>query len=418
MVFTPENSRIPDRNVLSLAMDSSGVLWIGTRYEGMASFDGVRWYHLRPPLSYPQTGPEPAVMAKTLGPQAEAIYDIAIDNRGVKWIGTKVAGVKRFDGLNWTIFNRQNSPLPDDYTWSILPEPGGTLWIGTKYAGLVAFDGHRWSVFAQGNSPLPSNDVTCLALHRDGSLWVGTTQGIAVRRGQAWTVYSSNNSGLPVGHVEAIAFDPEGTAWIATWGAGLVRFDGTHWTTYGTRNSGLPDDYIYSLSVEADGTVWAGTFTRGVAAFDGLTWKHFSPSNSPLPDAFVYDILVDRRGNKWFATTLGLAAYRKGGVLLGPPLLPRTAGLVELGRPYPNPSSGRTGLPLRLSAPALVTLSVYDSHGRLVRRVLSGAQLFAGELELTWDGRDEAGRRVPPGLYVAVAQAGGARSTARIVLVR
>jgi ligand-binding sensor domain-containing protein len=428
MVFTPENSSIPDRNVLSVAVDSSGVVWVGTRYEGMASFDGLHWFHYQPPLSgggaeaFPLLRPAAIEAAQGSfgehGPQAEAIYDIAIDSKGIKWIGTKIAGVKRFDGRNWTLYNSRNSPLPDDYAWSVLPDRRDRLWVGTKYGGLAVFDGTSWLTYNRSNSPLPSNDVTCLALHPSGQLWVGTTAGIAILDGQGWTVYTPANSGLPIGHVETIAFDASGTAWIGTWGAGLVCFDGRRWSRLSTTNSGLTDDYIYSLGVENNGVKWIGTFTQGVVAFDGQTWQSFAPWNSPLPDAFVYDLLIDRDGNKWFATTLGLAVYRKGGVILRspPPELP--PGHLWLDAPIPNPSSDRLDLILHLKDAARVSVTVYDALGRPVRYLVRGEQLFCGITRISWDGRSDSGSVVPTGIYLAVAQAGHSRSVARIVRLR
>ena len=54
---------------------------------------------------------------------------------------------------------------------------------------------------------------------------------------------------------------------------------------------------------------------------------------------------------------------------------------------------------LQLTGPAPVSLKVYDGLGRLVRRVYVGKDA-AGRYARVWDGRDEAGDRVPPGTYL------------------
>ncbi|MDT8322752.1 MAG: lamin tail domain-containing protein [Bacteroidota bacterium] len=46
-------------------------------------------------------------------------------------------------------------------------------------------------------------------------------------------------------------------------------------------------------------------------------------------------------------------------------------------------------------------LRIYDIHGRLVRTLLAGAPM-ASRLDITWDGLDDAGRRVRIGPYVAL----------------
>jgi flagellar hook assembly protein FlgD len=45
-------------------------------------------------------------------------------------------------------------------------------------------------------------------------------------------------------------------------------------------------------------------------------------------------------------------------------------------------------------------VDILDIQGRLVRSVHRGV-LAAGEHRLEWDGRDEAGNAVAPGLYMA-----------------
>ena len=59
-----------------------------------------------------------------------------------------------------------------------------------------------------------------------------------------------------------------------------------------------------------------------------------------------------------------------------------------------------------------MTISVY----RLPQG--SGVVLPGPERTLVWNGRDENGRAVPPGIYVAFLDAGPRRLTQRIALVR
>ncbi len=64
----------------------------------------------------------------------------------------------------------------------------------------------------------------------------------------------------------------------------------------------------------------------------------------------------------------------------------------------PNPSSGATTLRFSLPAMSKVQLSIYDSRGRLVRR-LSDESREAGSHSVLWDGRDNHGRDVSAGIY-------------------
>jgi len=64
----------------------------------------------------------------------------------------------------------------------------------------------------------------------------------------------------------------------------------------------------------------------------------------------------------------------------------------------PNPSSGATTLSFSLPAMLKIQLSIYDSRGRLVRR-LSDESRGAGEHIVQWDGRDNHGQDVAAGIY-------------------
>ena len=54
---------------------------------------------------------------------------------------------------------------------------------------------------------------------------------------------------------------------------------------------------------------------------------------------------------------------------------------------------------LKLMTPARVTVSVFDLSGRLRRRIYGGEDVN-GRYDRSWDGRDEGGRLLPPGLYI------------------
>jgi len=76
---------------------------------------------------------------------------------------------------------------------------------------------------------------------------------------------------------------------------------------------------------------------------------------------------------------------------------------------WPNPAVGAMKIALAGPAPMTRTMSVYDGAGRL-RRVLSG-----DSGTWTWDGRDEEGRPVEPGVYFAAL--GQTRTTLKLVRI-
>jgi hypothetical protein len=65
---------------------------------------------------------------------------------------------------------------------------------------------------------------------------------------------------------------------------------------------------------------------------------------------------------------------------------------------HPNPLSQATTITLALPTDSRVTLEIYDIQGRMVTRLLSGAK-SAGYHEVLWEGKDDYGNAVMPGVY-------------------
>lgn len=91
---------------------------------------------------------------------------------------------------------------------------------------------------------------------------------------------------------------------------------------------------------------------------------------------------------------------------------------LALRAPQPNPARGSVSLSFDLPAAGRVALSVHDVGGRLVRTIAAGERLASGRHERSWDGRDDGGRAVAPGVYLVRLQAGEGVLTRRVVTVR
>ena len=73
-------------------------------------------------------------------------------------------------------------------------------------------------------------------------------------------------------------------------------------------------------------------------------------------------------------------------------------GGVTLEQNHPNPFHPRTRIRFALEEDGPVDLSLYDAGGRRIRRLIEG-NLAAGVHSADWDGRDERGKPVAPGVY-------------------
>ncbi|MBT3269686.1 hypothetical protein HN371_21255 [Candidatus Poribacteria bacterium] len=87
---------------------------------------------------------------------------------------------------------------------------------------------------------------------------------------------------------------------------------------------------------------------------------------------------------------------------------------------YPNPFNPETWIPFDLSEASQVTVSVYDPHGVVVRRLDLG-RLAPGahrgrSSAAYWDGRNDFGERVSSGMYMYELRAGRHREMRRMIV--
>jgi hypothetical protein len=96
---------------------------------------------------------------------------------------------------------------------------------------------------------------------------------------------------------------------------------------------------------------------------------------------------------------------------------PGTPAVTSFERVSPNPFAGTATLVFGLAAQGQVSLTIYSVDGRRVRTIARGV-FPSGRHQAAWDGIDASGRRVPPGLYFARLETGGAIFTRSLVLMR
>jgi len=91
--------------------------------------------------------------------------------------------------------------------------------------------------------------------------------------------------------------------------------------------------------------------------------------------------------------------------------------VLALGLAQPNPARNRMGFSFSLPSDAFVAVRLYDASGRLVRTLLDAA-MSAGTYYAYWNGTDNAGRRVAPGIYYYELRATGKRLSKQVSWIR
>ena len=82
----------------------------------------------------------------------------------------------------------------------------------------------------------------------------------------------------------------------------------------------------------------------------------------------------------------------------------------------PNPFAAGTTIHYTLATSAEMDLSVFDVAGRQVRQLARG-RTSAGEHATHWDGRNDAGQRVSPGVYLYRLGLQGSTETKRVIVL-
>ena len=94
----------------------------------------------------------------------------------------------------------------------------------------------------------------------------------------------------------------------------------------------------------------------------------------------------------------------------------------ELLRNYPNPFNPETWIPYRLAEDAFVTLTIYDTAGRVVRSIDVGYKPAAAyesrSKAIYWDGRNEFGEQVASSVYFYHLSAGDYSATRKMLIVK
>src|SRR6185369_12264710 len=155
--------------------------------------------------------------------------------------------------------------LPQNTVQAIAQTRDGYLWLGTE-RGLVRFDGVQFTVFDKGNTPgLQSGNTQVLYEDRAGNFWIGTSGGLHLMREGRIAASFTSRDGLRSNRIVAICEDRKGAIWVGTSGGGISRISGGKVEATYTTREGLSGDRIWSLEEDRDGSLWIGTDGGGMS---------------------------------------------------------------------------------------------------------------------------------------------------------
>jgi len=177
--------------------------------------------------------------------------------------------------------------------------------------------------------------------------------------------------------------DPHGKKW--SWLVAVARPESVYVFEPSVINQGTGEQEI-----TISGSFWQDAQDIVLVGANGETFGN----SIPFSYRIAYDVTLD--------------------VAQSPALPSRTV----LGQNAPNPFNPSTTIPISLERRTTVDLAIYDATGRVVRTLLRGGSLDAGEHRFTWDGATDAGQSAGAGVYIVELRTPSVRQARRMVLVR
>lgn len=149
---------LPNLTIISLAEDSKGNIWSGTREGQLWKLAAGKWSR------------------QTDFSQSNAVAAILAGVDGSIWIGTDGSGLYRLRGESRVHFDRHNG-LPSDFIRTLYLGSRNTLWIGTA-SGLSRWRDGDIATFTSREG-LPDDAILQIVEDDAGRLWLGSNRGIA-----------------------------------------------------------------------------------------------------------------------------------------------------------------------------------------------------------------------------------------------
>ncbi|MCK4762489.1 MAG: response regulator [Candidatus Aminicenantes bacterium] len=273
------------------------------------------------------------------GLPTNSVFDIVQTPDGFIWLATD-AGIARFDGVDFEVFDKDSTPgISDNLISCLLVDSRGTLWIGTENGGIIRFkngifgektastdtatpspgknphSGHRGGYTREDG--LLNNYVRDIAESRDGALWIGTVGGLnRLESGKISTVplpaAASNRTVFPPGQgsriigndVKALVEDSRGQLWIGT-GDGLLKLT-QKGKNYEVQPACFAGFFIIDLMIDEENNLWIGTMENGVIRLHLPSGRrfYFSKDNG-LSSSLISSLYRDPGGVTWVCTKGG-----------------------------------------------------------------------------------------------------------------
>ncbi len=398
------------RNFRHVTSDSLGRIWTTAREpEGLYIFSDSTSWRL---VSFSST---------------QGVRDLGRDAQGRIWVISGLDIVYRIAGSTVTEYSGFRG-LGVAHLPTFAAGRGDTVWMGgnrakgTNPALLLRFDGREWRRFSRTDGLPRYSWIAAMAVDSTGTVWgfpgydapdhitpPGPQPSLISYDGREWRGWYSFRFGGDLGHMAAyevgMVVDPGGTLWITTPYL-LAHKTAGGWMSYEYVLTGGGGSRMgRSMAAERAGRIWIDGDGGWIGVFEsGQFYRTATGSN---PD--VFDSPFQQPGQKLYydGEVLWTAGSRLGRWRLPGPATsmedeidPESSGQSRLLDIYPNPFNALTVIGFELARRQSVSLGVHNLTGQRVTTLAEGVYP-EGVFAVSWDGRDDRGRELASGVYLA-----------------
>lgn len=277
------NDGLPQSSVIAIAQTRDGYLWL-TTFNGLARFDGVRF----------------TVFDKNNSPGMSA-NDCTVlheDAAGALWIGTGESGVMRYQNGVFTSFTTAEG-LPRGSVRRIQSGPAGELLVSTGW-------GAAWLRNGRFEAEPGSASEFVIHLSRSGARWSLDKDGLHARKGDQVAHYRLPRAPDRVGN-NLIYEDRRGDVWLSLHNYGVLKARNGAIVDYTARLRLSADQRAMAILEDREGVFWFGTDNAGLIRFrdePGAEPARYTTADG-LSDNTIYDLFQDREGTLWIGTGAG-----------------------------------------------------------------------------------------------------------------
>src|SRR5262245_25971087 len=247
------------------------------------------------------------VLNTDTGLPQNSVYSILQTRDGYLWF-TTLDGLVRYNGAQFTVFNKANSKgIKSNRFRCLYEDTDGTLWIGTEDGGVMRYRSGQFKTYGAEDG-LPNNLVYLIRRTPDGALLVLTATGPARMPGEKFEVISNRIQSIDS---SPGIVGPSGATWYRL-GRELRRVKDGKTTTYRVPGVGVELPMVVNLYEDRKGRLWIETWEFGTLWIlkDGVMTRY--GIQDVLPAAVINHFYEDREGTMWFGSYGGLTRFKDG----------------------------------------------------------------------------------------------------------